>query len=81
MAALSAAYEITRTPGYEVTIYTLGWRLGGKCASSRGENGRIEEHGIHGFLGSYYNANKMLAEVYRELARPAGSPLPLLKKP
>lgn len=75
MAALSAAYEITRTPGYEVTIYTLGWRLGGKCASSRGENGRIEEHGIHGFLGSYYNANKMLAEVYRELARPAGSPL------
>lgn len=75
MAALSAAYEISQTPGVEVTIHTLGWRLGGKCASSRGAYDRIEEHGIHGFLGSYYNANALLAEVYRELARPAKSPL------
>jgi len=75
MAALAAAYELTNTPGVEVTIHTLGWRLGGKCASSRGDHGRIEEHGIHGFLGSYYNANVMLAAVYRELARPPGTPL------
>lgn len=53
MAALAAAFEITKTRGYEVTIHTLGWRLGGKCASSRGPHDRIEEHGIHGFLGSY----------------------------
>lgn len=75
MAALSAAYEITNTPDIEVTVHTLGWRLGGKCASSRGAHDRIEEHGIHGFLGSYYNANALLAEVYRELARPPGTPL------
>ena len=29
-----------------------GWRLGGKGASSRGANGRIEEHGLHIWLGS-----------------------------
>lgn len=75
LAALSAAYEISQTPGVEVTIHTLGWRLGGKCASSRGAYDRIEEHGIHGFLGSYYNANALLSEVYRELARPPGAPL------
>ena len=75
MAALTAAYELTNTAGVDVTIHTLGWRLGGKCASSRGPHDRIEEHGIHGFLGSYYNANALLSDVYRELARPPGSPL------
>ena len=63
IAALSTAFEITNTPGYAVTIHTLGWRLGGKCASWRGPDGRIEEHGIHGFLGSYYNAMPMLAAL------------------
>ena len=75
IAALAAAFEITNTPGHDVTIHTLGWRLGGKCASSRGPNGRIEEHGIHGFLGSYYNAVPMLAAVYAELNRPKTAPL------
>lgn len=77
MAALAAAFEISSRPGHEVTIHTLGWRLGGKCASSRGPNMRIEEHGIHGFLGSYYNANVMLSEVYGLLKRdPDKDPLP-----
>lgn len=75
IAALSAAYEITNTPGHEVTIHTLGWRLGGKCASSRGPDGRIQEHGIHGFLGSYFNAMPMMAAVYAELDRPRTDPL------
>ena len=75
IAALATAFEITNTPGYAVTIHTLGWRLGGKCASSRGPDGRIEEHGIHGFLGSYYNALPMLAAVYAELNRPPTAPL------
>lgn len=60
MGALAAAFELSSQPQYEVTIHTLGWRLGGKCASSRGPDDRIEEHGIHGFLGSYYNACPML---------------------
>jgi uncharacterized protein with NAD-binding domain and iron-sulfur cluster len=78
LAALSTAFELTSTPGwqdrYEVTIYQMGWRLGGKCATGRGPNGRIEEHGIHAFSGSYYNALGMMWACYRELpeAAPAG---------
>ena len=57
MAALAAAFELTGQPDwkekYEVTVYQLGWRLGGKGASSRGKYGRIEEHGLHVWLGSY----------------------------
>ena len=49
MAALTCAFEITDAPDwqdqYDVTVYQLGWRLGGKGASGRGKDGRIEEHG------------------------------------
>ncbi|WP_336987091.1 NAD(P)-binding protein [Altererythrobacter aquiaggeris] len=75
MGALATAFELSSQPQYEVTIHTLGWRLGGKCASSRGPNDRIEEHGIHGFLGSYYNACPMLGKVFAELAREPGTPI------
>ncbi len=80
IAALSAAYEITNTPGSDVTIHTLGWRLGGKCASSRGPDGRIQEHGIHGFLGSYFNTMPMMAAVYAELNRAPNTPLSTFDK-
>ena len=79
IAALTTAFELTNTPGVEVTIHTLGWRLGGKCASSRGPNMRIEEHGIHGFCGAYFNALPMMAAVYAELGRPGTSPIPDFK--
>jgi uncharacterized protein with NAD-binding domain and iron-sulfur cluster len=79
MGALSTAYHMTSEPGwqdrYDITIYQLGWRLGGKCASSRGENARIEEHGIHGFVGSYFNALPMMRDVYAELDRRPDQPL------
>ncbi len=79
IGALATAFELTSQPGwqerFDITIHTLGWRLGGKCASSRGPNGRIEEHGIHGFLGSYYNAMPMMAACYAELGRQPGAPL------
>jgi uncharacterized protein with NAD-binding domain and iron-sulfur cluster len=49
IAALSTAFELTSQPDwqskYDVTLYQLGWRLGGKCATARGPNGRIEEPG------------------------------------
>jgi uncharacterized protein with NAD-binding domain and iron-sulfur cluster len=79
IGALATAFELTSQPGwrerFDITIHTLGWRLGGKCASSRGPDGRIEEHGIHGFLGSYCNAMPMMAACYAELGRPPGAPL------
>jgi uncharacterized protein with NAD-binding domain and iron-sulfur cluster len=79
IGGLVTAFELTSQAGwqdrYEITVHQLGWRLGGKCASSRGDNGRIEEHGIHGFLGSYYNALPLMAAVYDELGRQPGQPL------
>ena len=73
MAAMSAAFELTSQPDwkdhYEITLYQLGWRLGGKGASSRGEYGRIEEHGFHVWLGSYENAFHLLQRCYEELGR------------
>jgi uncharacterized protein with NAD-binding domain and iron-sulfur cluster len=72
MAALTAAFELTATPElqdkYEVTIYQMGWRLGGKCATGRGVFGRLEEHGIHAFVGSYYNALGLMSACYHELS-------------
>ena len=71
-AAISAAFELSRPAlggRYEVTIYQMGWRLGGKGASGRGPSGRIEEHGLHIWLGFYDNAFRLLRECYDELAR------------
>lgn len=79
IASLTTAFELTSQPGwqdrYEITLYQMGWRLGGKCATARGPNDRIEEHGIHGFLGCYYNALPMMVELYRALERKPGQPL------
>jgi uncharacterized protein with NAD-binding domain and iron-sulfur cluster len=38
-------------------------------------NGRIEEHGLHIWFGSYRNAVAMMRLCYAELARPSGEPL------
>lgn len=81
MAALTAAFEITCAPGwedeFEVTVYQLGWRLGGKGASGRNAEHfqRIEEHGLHILLGFYDNAFRVLKACYDELGRPPGAPL------
>ncbi|HKE25746.1 MAG TPA: NAD(P)-binding protein [Bryobacteraceae bacterium] len=73
--ALAAAFELTSVPGwqdrYEVTVYQLGWRLGGKGASGRNaELGqRIEEHGLHLWFGWYENAFRVMRLAYEELHR------------
>ncbi|MDT5098587.1 MAG: hypothetical protein QOC76_2324 [Mycobacterium sp.] len=78
MAGLSAAWRLSE-PGWRdrfesITVYQRGWRLGGKAASSRGPHGRIEEHGLHVWLGSYENAFALLRECYAELDRPTTAP-------
>ena len=53
-ASLATAFELSRPEHkgqYDITIYQMGWRLGGKGASGRGPSGRIEEHGLHLWLG------------------------------
>ncbi|RAV17247.1 amine oxidase [Mycolicibacterium sp. GF69] len=78
MAGLSAAWRLSE-PGWRdrfdaITVYQRGWRLGGKAASSRGPHGRIEEHGLHIWLGSYENAFGLLRECYTELDRATTDP-------
>src|SRR5437899_7553080 len=84
VGALAAAFEITESAAdrerFEVTVYQLGWRLGGKGATGRnaamGE--RIEEHGLHVWFGFYDNAFNMMRRCYDELGRPPGAPLATL---
>lgn len=78
-AGVAAAFELTRPERqgeFEVTLYQMGWRLGGKGASGRdAENGRIEEHGLHLWMGFYENAFRFMRDCYEELDRPEGHPL------
>jgi len=78
VASLTTAFYLASRPNaaelYDITIYQHGWRLGGKCATGRNKDFayRIEEHGIHGFLGSYYNTLSMMAACYDQLGRKPG---------
>lgn len=74
VGAMTAAFELSKE-GWEerfasITVYQVGWRLGGKGASGRdaGDN-RITEHGLHIWLGFYENAFRMLRECYEERQR------------
>ena len=80
-AALTTAFELTRASNwqdrYEITVYQMGWRLGGKGASGRNvdHQQRIEEHGLHVFFGFYENAFRLLRDVYEALDRDPKAPL------
>jgi uncharacterized protein with NAD-binding domain and iron-sulfur cluster len=73
--AMTAAYWLA--PHHDVTVYQLGWRLGGKGASGRNPDAgyRIEEHGLHIWMGFYANAFRMMRAVYGELNRDPHQPL------
>jgi uncharacterized protein with NAD-binding domain and iron-sulfur cluster len=78
MAGLAATWRLSE-PGWRdryasITVYQRGWRLGGKGASSRGAHGRIEEHGLHVWLGYYENAFRLMRECYAELDRSLTDP-------
>ena len=80
IGSLVTAWHLTSEPNWKeiyesITIYQTGWRLGGKCASGRGPNGRIEEHGLHIWFGFYDNSFDVIQNAYAMLERPAGSPL------
>lgn len=86
LGSIVAAYELTATAElreqYEVTVYQLGWRIGGKGASGRNPDffNRIEEHGLHVWLGFYENAFKAMGDCYVELGRAPGMPLATIEE-
>jgi uncharacterized protein with NAD-binding domain and iron-sulfur cluster len=72
--ALTAAFHLSqgkRANRYEITIYQMGWRLGGKGASGRNkaEHNRTEEHGLHVWMGFYENAFRLIRSCYDELPK------------
>ena len=79
--AIWAAWQLTSFPDwqerYDITLYQMGWRLGGKCASGRNAQcgQRIEEHGLHIWSGFYDNAIKVMKQCYAE-AQPLGGVFP-----
>ena len=81
VGAMVSAFELTSSPElrekYEVTVYQMGWRLGGKGASGRNmrHQARIEEHGLHIWFGFYENAFNCIQRCYEELGRAPGTPL------
>jgi uncharacterized protein with NAD-binding domain and iron-sulfur cluster len=75
IGAITTAFELTKRPDWKdqfesITVYQMGWRLGGKGATGRNSkiSDRIEEHGLHVFMGFYDNAFNMMKDVYDECA-------------
>lgn len=69
-SALVAAFHLTQKEpeAYDITIYEMSWRLGGKTVSGRGEHGRIEEHGLHILFGCYHNVFATMLDCYDEMS-------------
>ena len=72
VGAMSTVFELTGVPGWEerfdITVYQMGWRLGGKGASGRDRavKDRIYEHGLHLWMGFYENAFRQMRDAYQE---------------
>ncbi len=73
VGSVTTAFELSRDGWQDrfqsITLYQLGWRLGGKGASGRGPGLRIEEHGLHIWFGFYENAFRMMDACHLELDR------------
>ena len=73
IGALTAAFELTEQDPektrYDITVYTLGWRLGGKCLVGRDEarDWRALEHGLHVWAGFYDNSFDLVQRLYARL--------------
>jgi uncharacterized protein with NAD-binding domain and iron-sulfur cluster len=81
IGGLATAFELSAQPGwrdrYEITVYQMGWRLGGQGATGRNpeHHERVEEHGLHFWGGFYENAFMLMRACYAELGRQPGQPL------
>lgn len=79
---VAAAYTLGETAdrraAFDVTLVSQGWRIGGKGASGRNaqDHQRIEEHGLHLFLGFYRTAFSLLRDAYAQLGGTADGVFP-----
>lgn len=81
MGSLTTVYNLTSDPDwklkYDITVYQMGWRFGGKGASGRNQalGQRIEEHGLHLWFGFYDNAFNLIQQCYKDNNRAPQMPL------
>lgn len=79
LGSMAALAWITSQPDaealYDITVYQMGWRLGGKGASGRGVGKRVEEHGLHIWFGFYENAFKTMRMALAEIAKATPPPV------
>lgn len=85
VGGITTAFALTQPElrgRFDVTVYQQGWRLGGKGASGRNPlaQQRIEEHGLHIWLGFYYNAFACMKQCYQEAGRDPSTPLGTFEK-
>nr|WP_276602673.1 NAD(P)-binding protein [Nannocystis pusilla] len=86
LGSLSAVFALTELPGwrerYDITVYQIGWRLGGKARSGRNlrAHARSEALGHHVWFGWYDNAFALARRVYAETRRAPGAPLATFKE-
>jgi uncharacterized protein with NAD-binding domain and iron-sulfur cluster len=71
-AGLAAAWGLSNSASlrerFEVTVYQVGWRAGGKVASGRiGIENRIRQNGTHYLFGCYDNSFELCRQAYDEL--------------
>ena len=72
-AGLAAAYGLSATKAlraeYDVTVYQVGWKLGGKCSTGRKQPGdHVEQNCAHYLFGCYNNTFAMVRDIYAKLA-------------
>lgn len=78
ISSISSVWKLTNEKDwqdkYDITVYQMGWRLGGKGASGRNPDraNRIEEHGLHLWFGCYHNSFNFMESCYNELNRKIG---------
>lgn len=86
VGAMTTVFELTSQPGwqdrFDITVYQMGWRLGGKGASGRDRavKDRIYEHGLHLWMGFYENAFRVVRDAYAEWNQKGYQPPPAFSR-
>jgi uncharacterized protein with NAD-binding domain and iron-sulfur cluster len=76
-SGLAAAYGLSLPEArdqFDVHVYQMGWRAGGKASTGRNadKHNRVEQNGSHYLFGCYHNCFELARQAYDELGPEAG---------
>ena len=73
VGAITATYAITSIPDwdrlYDITVYQLGWRLGGKASAGTRGITSGSKNTAHIWAGFYENAFRLMRDCYETMNR------------